>query len=246
MTDDTTTSRVYMRVHRDTGYYYIGSTQLSMKRRHGFDVRDAKKGNKLNCSIIGFIWGILLREGDPYDEFDFITLGEYQSRVEAYTTETELIQRYANGQGDRDATLIINSQKHTSVSPMYDRDVLTGYQVKGPGKKYMSFRNKKFSLEELKEFAEEYANTNIVPKEYILSKRGPAAKENPSVLPKYVQNELIGYIVVGGINKTNMSFMNKKYSLTQLKEFAEEYADTNIVPKEFAKTKRGPKPKFVP
>jgi hypothetical protein len=231
-----------MRVHRDTGYYYIGSTNLTILERHGFDVSKARRGKKLGCSIIGFIWGILLREGDPYEEFEFITLGEYETKEEASDAEIEMIQRYCSDQENRDSELMINSRKYkyTTYCPIYVHNELTGYEVRGPGKVYVSFKNKKFSLEQLKEFAEEYAKTNIVPEEYIKNKRGPTPKENPSILPKYDQNKLIGYTVAGGTNKLNMTFMNKKYSLEQLKEFAEEYAKTNIVPEEFAKTKRGP------
>jgi hypothetical protein len=234
-----------MRVHRDTGYYYIGSTNKTVIQRHGNDVSNARQGKKLGSSVVGFIWGILLREGDPYEEFDFITLEEHKTREEAYDAETELIQRYCSGQGDRDSKLIINSRKYRSVSSMYVHNELTGYEVRGPGRVYVSFRNKNYSLEQLKEFANEYARTNKIPEKYIKTKRGPTAKENPSILPKYVQNDLIGYTVIGGTNKLNMTFMNKKYSLEQLKEFANEYAKTNIVPKEFAKTKRGPNKRSV-
>jgi len=105
---------VYMRVHRDTGYYYIGSTDTNVLSRHGQDVSNAIAGNKLGSNIIALIWGILLREGDPYAEFDFITLGNYGTRKEAYDAERQFTHGYYNGQGDRDSKMMLNNYTYQS------------------------------------------------------------------------------------------------------------------------------------
>lgn len=100
---------VYMRVHRDTGYYYIGSTGLTKIKRHSLDVSKAKAGKKLNFNIVAMIWEILLRGGDPYEEFDLLTLGKYETRQEALDAETEIIDMYYNDNGDRDSKMLLNN-----------------------------------------------------------------------------------------------------------------------------------------
>lgn len=160
---------VYMRVHRDTGYYYIGSTRKAVITRHGQDVHYASKGEHLNSNIIALIWGILLREGDPYEEFDFITLGDYGTRKEAYDAERHLTNEYYNGRGDRDKSLLLNNYTSTTiVSPIYNQKGLIGYRVRGgPNKVHTTFMNRKnYSLEQLKEFADEFAITNKISPSY--------------------------------------------------------------------------------
>jgi hypothetical protein len=167
-----------MRVHKDTGYYYIGSTQTSVLKRHSADVNHARVGNKLGSNITALIWGILLREGDPYEEFDFITLGEYETRQEARDIETNMIDMYYNDKGDRDSKLLLNrytlqSTVRPIVVPIHTKMGLRGYEVKGgPNKVYASFRNNKYSLDDLRKFAEEYSNTEIMPINYEQTKCG--------------------------------------------------------------------------
>jgi hypothetical protein len=178
MTDNTTPSRVYMRVHRDTGYYYIGSTQLSVRQRHSVDINHAKAGDRLGSNITALIWGILLREGDPYEEFDLMTLGEYETRQEAKDIETKLIDMYYNDKGGKDSKMLLNNNTYQGcfrpiVVPIHTKKGLRGYEVKGgPNKVYMSFRNNKYSLDDLRKFAEEYANTEVMPDNYEQTKCG--------------------------------------------------------------------------
>lgn len=176
---DTTTSRVYMRVHRDTGYYYIGSTQMSILQRHTIDVNHARLGSKLGSNITALIWGILLREGDPIEEFDLLTLGEYKTRQEAKDVEMKLINMYYNDEGDKDSNMLLNNHTYQdrfrpTIFPIHTKKGLRGYEVRGgPNKLYMSFRNtKKYSLDDLRKFAEEYANTEIIPINYEQAKYG--------------------------------------------------------------------------
>ena len=178
-TDLNTKPVVYMRVHRDTGYYYIGSTQVSVMKRHSVDVDNAIAGKKLGSNITALIWGILLREGDPYEEFDFITLGEYETRQEALDTELNMIDMYYNDKGDRDNKMLLNKFTYQTrfrpqVVPMFSKKGgLRGYEVKGgPNKVYMSFRNNRYSIDDLRKFAEEYANTEVIPTNYEQTKCG--------------------------------------------------------------------------
>lgn len=175
----TSINTVYMRVHKDTGYYYIGSTDLGVIKRHSVDVTHARQGKKLGdgCNITSFIWGILLRGGDPYEEFDFINLGEYETREKALKVEIQTIIKYSKGRGNRDRKLMLNVRTFCPiVVPIFTKkkNRLSGYEVKGGiHNVYMSFRNTTmYSLDDLLKFANEYADTGKIPENYKQSNRG--------------------------------------------------------------------------
>lgn len=110
-----TKSFVYMRVHRDTGYYYIGSTQFTVLHRHSADVSAAKTTMRRSSNMFLFIREMLSREGDPIEEFDLITLGEYETKQEALDVETNMIDMYYNDKGDRDSKLMLNEIIYKTV-----------------------------------------------------------------------------------------------------------------------------------
>jgi len=187
MTDNTTPSRVYMRVHRDTGCYYIGSTQSSVFERHCQDVSLARQGRKISSKLASLIRSIILREGDPIEEFELITLGEYETKQEAQDAEQIFVNMYCDDKGDRDSKLLLNQltfkKRFRPVVTSITKRGLKGYEVRGgPNEVYKSFLNQKYSLEQLKEFAEEYAKTEVMPENYEQPKRGTKRKEGTDLL----------------------------------------------------------------
>ena len=101
---------VYMRIHKDTGYYYIGNTDVGLLKRHKTDISHAKRGVKLGSNITGFIWGILLRDGDPVEEFELVELEKYNTKKEADDAERILISKYYKGKGDMPGDKMLNNK----------------------------------------------------------------------------------------------------------------------------------------